>query len=153
MKWKEPAVTKIYEALGAVADGRVKVDGDTAKVFSSTGNKFYEIKYDPEAKAIMANDNSSYWKGYLGYPAIAFLMKIGAVSYDEKLGEILKGVAWKDINQKFKNNFEKALEFILSSKTSDQRQQLEDFVKKIEKEIKSLNLSLLGPKIKPPEGY
>src|ERR1700733_3253094 len=62
MKWKQPPVIKIYEALGAVADGRVEVSGDTAKVYSSTGNKFYDVTYDPAEQAIMTNDNGSYWK-------------------------------------------------------------------------------------------
>ncbi|MFZ1075166.1 MAG: hypothetical protein WAN50_02225 [Minisyncoccia bacterium] len=37
MKWKKPPVIKIYEALGAVADGRIEVDGNAAKVYSSSG--------------------------------------------------------------------------------------------------------------------
>jgi hypothetical protein len=32
MKWKEPPIIKIYEALGAVADDRVEVEGNSAKV-------------------------------------------------------------------------------------------------------------------------
>jgi hypothetical protein len=80
MKWKTPPDTKIYEALGTVADGRVKVEGNTAKVFSSSGNKHYDVEYDPKASAIMANDNGSYWNGYLGYPAIAFLMATNVIT-------------------------------------------------------------------------
>ncbi len=53
MKWKHPPIPKIYEALGTVADNRVEVSGGTAKVFSSTGNKFYEVTYDPEKGEIM----------------------------------------------------------------------------------------------------
>jgi len=48
MKWKHPPIIKIYEALGSVADGRVEVSGNTAKVFSSSGNKFYVVSYDPK---------------------------------------------------------------------------------------------------------
>jgi hypothetical protein len=36
MKWRHPPLIKIYEALGAIADGRVEVNGMTAKVYSST---------------------------------------------------------------------------------------------------------------------
>lgn len=153
MKWEHPPVIKIYEALGSVADGRVEVSGNTGKVFSSTGNKFYEVSYDPGTKAIMANDNGSYWKGYLGYPSIAFLMKIGALSYDDKIATILKGVAWKDINQKFKNNFEKTLEFILSQKSPEEVSVLNNLIQKIDGELKTLDLKLLGKKKAPPEGY
>ena len=153
MKWLPPPTIKIYEALGAVADGRVDLDGNSTKVYSSTGNKFYEVTYDPDKKAIMANDNGSYWKGYLGYPSIAFLMKAGVITYDEKIGSLLKGIAWKDINQMFKNDFTQTLDFILSEKTSKERGLLADLVSRVERELISLDLGILGQKKAPPEGY
>lgn len=153
MKWKIPSITKIYEALGTIADGRMEVTGNTAKSYSSTRNKFYTITYDPKKNAIMSNDNSSYYKGELGYPSIALLMKLGVLSYDKECADILKGVAWKDINQKFKNDFEKALDFIFSTKTEVERTRLREFAEKVYGEIEKLNLSLLGSKVKPPEGY
>jgi len=151
--WKEPPTTKIYEALGAVADGRLEIEGDYAKCFSSSGNKYYEIKYDEKTNAIMSNDNSSYWQGYLGYPAIAFLLKNGVLKYRSDLGSYLKGVSWKDINQKFKNDFEEALEFILKDLDKQKRMELDDYVNELLKEIKILNLSKLGKKVVPPSGY
>jgi hypothetical protein len=153
MKWKNPPVIKIYEALGAVADGRVEISGNTAKVYSSSRNKFYDVSFDPEENAIMANDNGSYWKGYLGYPSIVFLMKIGILSYDEKIAQLLKGIAWKDINQKFKNDFDKTLDYILSSKSEEEKDVLKKFVEKVSDEIKNLDLGYLGKKVLPPEGY
>ena len=153
MKWKHPPIIKIYEALGSVSDDRVNVDGNTGKVFSSSGQKFYEVSYDPESNAIMTNDNGSYWQGYLGYPAIAFLIIKGVISYDEKLGNLLKGIAWKDINQKFKNDFDKTLRFILESKSEKEKKELQEFVEKVNKEIVEMSLNLLGTKTKPPEGY
>jgi len=153
MKWKHPPIIKIYEALGAVADGRVEVSGNTAKVYSSSKKKFYDVTYDPVGGSIMANDNGSYWKGYLGYPAIAFLMKVGLVSYDEQIGAMLKDIAWKDLNQKYKNDFDKTLEYILSTKSDEDRKSLMSLVNKADKEIKDLKLSLLGKKAIPPEGY
>lgn len=62
MKWKHPPITKIYEALGSVADERIELVGSSAKVYSSSRNKFYVVSYEPGA--IMANDNGSYWQGY-----------------------------------------------------------------------------------------
>lgn len=153
MKWKHPSITKIYEALGAVADDRVLISGNSAKVYSSSRNKFYNVNYDADAGQIMSNDNSSYWKGELGYPSIAFLMKAGVITYDADIANILKGVPWKDINQKFKNNFEKALEFILSTKTQKERDDLRILCEKVDVEIKKLNLGLLGEKVTPPDGY
>lgn len=153
MKWKNPPLVKVYEALGTVADGRVEVSGNTGKVYSSSGNKYYDILYDPKKKQIMSNDNASYWQKYLGYPSIAFLMKTKVLSYDAKLGGLLKGVAWKDINQKFKNNFDKALESIISSKTEEEKQELLDFCTKVYGEIIKLNLGMLGKRTLPPAGY
>lgn len=153
MKWEHPPIAKIYEALGSVVDGRVEEFENSAKVYSSSGNKFYDIQYDPESNSIMANDNASYWKEYLGYPSIAFLMKTGVLSYDYKTASLLKGIVWKDINQKFKNDFDRALEYILSSKTDEERKKLDILVRKIDGEIKVLDLNLLGNKTNPPEGY
>lgn len=92
MLWAHPPISKVYEALGAIADGRIKMLGNSAEARSSSGNKTYEVRYNPDAKAIMANDSGSFYQGYLGYPAIAFLMKIGLISYDEKLAKLLKGI-------------------------------------------------------------
>jgi len=153
MKWKQPPVIKIYEALGSMADGRVEISGNTAKVYSFSRNKFYDVSYDPDAQSIMANDNGSYWKGYLGYPSIAFLMKTAIISYDEKVANLLKNIAWKDINQKFKNDFDKTLEFVLSSRSEEEKESLKNLVDKIESEIKVLDFSYLGKKKLPPKGY
>jgi len=153
MKWKQPPAIKIYEALGAVADGRVETTGNSAKVYSSSRKKYYDVAFDPDKGAIMANDNGSYWQGYLGYPSIAFLMKAGVLSYDEQAGALLRDVAWKDVNQKFKNDFGKSLDFILVSKTEKEKEALTAFVQKVDAEIKALGLSLLGKKTLPPDGY
>ena len=153
MKWKHPPIIKIYEALGTVADGRIDVVGDSAKVFSSSGKKFYDVLYDPAGQAIMANDNGSYWQGYLGYPAIAMLFKLGVLEYKSELALHLKGIAWKDLNTKFKNSFEKTLVYIEKSLNTEDRTKLQAYVVKINQDLKKLNLSMLGSKVKPPEGY
>jgi hypothetical protein len=153
MNWSQTPRVKIYEALGAVADGRVHVVGNTAKVYSSSGNKFYTVSYDPALHAIMVNDNGSFYKGYLGYPAVAFLMQIGELPYSEAVAQKLKGVAWKDINQKFKNDFEKAIDFILSSLSEGKRAAIEAEVTRIDELLKLKTYVHLGSKVRPPEGY
>lgn len=156
MKWKLPPKIKIYEALGCVSDGRVElVNENEARVYSSSRGKFYVVKYDAGSRAIMANDNGSYWQGYLGYPAIAFLMRIGAVSFDSRYAEALQGIAWKDINTKLKNDFEKTAEHVQGILSSNGIS-LEDFsgeVSLILSQIQALDLSFLGKKVKPPTGY
>lgn len=145
----------MYEALGVLGDERIEVAGNTAKVYSSSRGKYYEVTYDPGTNAIMANDNGSYWKGYLGYPSIAFLLVRGVVPYGPWCAEALKDIAWKDINQKYKNDFEKTLTDIfetLKSRGAD-LVSLKQEVARIAEDLARLDLSLLGKKTKPPEGY
>ena len=60
--WNHPSKTKMYEALGAVADGRIEISGNNGKCYSSSGNKYYDITFDPESYKIMSNDNISFEK-------------------------------------------------------------------------------------------
>jgi hypothetical protein len=83
----------------------------------------------------MVNDNGSFYKGYLGYPAIAFLMSIGAIQYPAAIAEEFI-IAWKDINTKFKNDFDKTLAFILAEKSPQKR--LRGKSAKIDNQIKEL---------------
>ncbi len=155
MKWKLPPPIKIYEALGVIADGRIEADGNGAKVYSSSRNKFYTVMYAADKQQIMANDNGSYWQGNLGYPSIAFLMYIGAVHFNPLYAEALKGIAWKDINTRFKNDFNKTVAHI-HVLLQERGVSIEDFlkeVKDIQGQIEVLNLSLLGKRTKPPAGY
>jgi hypothetical protein len=153
MKWKHPPIIKIYEALGAIADGRIQVSGNSARVFSSSGNKFYTVTYDRDSQSIMVNDNGSFYQGYLGYPAIAYLMMAGELQYSPAIAQELKGIAWKDINQKFKNDFEKTRTYILRDKTIEERITTEKEVQNIDVQLQSKKYNLLGNKTQPPEGY
>lgn len=154
MYWKIPSKTKIYEALGAVADNRVDlVDENVAKVYSSSRNKFYDVTYNKKENSIMSNDNSAYWQGYLGYPAVALLFRIGELEYKPELAILLKNVAFKDINQKHNNDFEKALVEILSPLSWQQRNELDEYMSKILEDIKKLQLKKLGKSTAPPKGY
>jgi hypothetical protein len=153
MKWKQPHHIKIYEALGVVADERIEVTDTSAKVFSSSRNKFYTVEFDPENHAIMANDNASYWNGTLGYPAIAYLLKKRILEYKPNLANLLKGIAWKDLNQKYKNNFEKTIDHIRESMKESEREELSAYVEQLSENIVKLDLNLLGKKKLPPQGY
>ena len=155
MKWKIPPKIKIYEALGCIADERIELSGSEAKVYSSSKNKFYTITYDKDKNAIMSNDNASYWKGELGYPSIAFLMIKEITPYNNNFAEILKDITWKDINQKFNNNYEKTLNEVkeIVTKRGFSFEELEKEIEKIHTQIIFLGINLLGEKTKPPEGY
>ena len=154
-KWAIPPEIKVYEALGGIGDKRIDVSGDEAKVFSSSKGKFYSIQYNEKENAIMCNDNGSYWKGYLGYPSIAFLMLKGKIKYNPKFSEALKEIPWKDINVKFKNNFSKTEQYILEivEKRGYKKEELIEEVKQISSQIESLSINQLGKRTIPPKGY
>jgi len=160
MHWKNPPKIKIYEALGALADGRLREEENERgekewRLYSSSGNKFYLIKYDAKENAIMTNDNGSYWQGYLGYPAIAFLMSIGKIKFQKKCSEILGGIKWKDVNVRFKNDYQKTIEYC-QELVEKEGESLKDFLKEVEsidKQIKNLKVKKLGKRLRPPAGY
>lgn len=152
-KWKAPVREKVYEALGAVADGRVSVYGNTGKVFSSSGNKFYLVEYDPKTRAIMSNDNTAYWKGSVSYPMIAFFLKTGIVDYDASTAEELAGVKWKDLNTRFKGDFSKTVGTVLESKSPEVREKITREVERIYEILLTKEYFFLGSRVKPPEGY
>src|SRR5271167_51662 len=109
-----PPPIKVYEAIGAIGDARVRaVDSDVAPgtwdVVSSDGAKTYRVEISPDAREISSNDNASYWQGYLGYPAIAVLIARGFYRPPANVTDALAGVAWKDLNRKYRNDWEKTI--------------------------------------------
>ncbi len=130
--WKLPPRIKVFEALGAVADGRVTLSDTGAIVLSSDGSKTYTVKYHEGRNMISANDNGSRWQGYMGYPAIALLMKLGKLSYDGTVAESLKAIPWKKINTEYKNDWKKVEEFLFQTRD---REKLETFANAVLAEI------------------
>jgi hypothetical protein len=103
-----PPLIKVYEALGAIGDGRVRiVDSRRALVTSSDGSKTYEVETSEDGREISSNDNASYWQGYLGYPAIAVLLARGLYRPPANVTDALAGIPWKTLNRKFKNDYAK----------------------------------------------
>jgi len=109
--WKMPPLVKVYEALGALGDGRVRIEDDVrALVTSSEGNKTYEVETSDGGREVASNDNASYWQGYLGYPAIAVLIHRGLIHRPPaNVTDALAGIQWKQINRSFRNNYEKTI--------------------------------------------
>lgn len=156
MFWKQPPLNKVYEALGAIGDKRIKMSGNTARVYSSSGNKYYDVEYSPEKNAITSNDNASYWGGYIGYPSIALLLAKGIIDYDTILAKYLSGFAWKDINQSFKNNLPKTDAYVDEQIVKKYNIDLDEFHKKLNNvlgQVEALKLKKLGKTKRPPVGY
>ncbi|HUD11012.1 MAG TPA: hypothetical protein VMS08_01255 [Candidatus Saccharimonadia bacterium] len=152
--WKQPPVIKLYEALGALGDGRVEMHGDHAVIWSSMRKKHYEVSYDEASGAIMANDNGSYWQGYLGYPAIGYLLARGVVSYDSRLAEYFQGFDWKAIATKYKNNWgrveQQVREKAVATFPEIDLSRLDANLAAMMQDLMALNLVTLGTKQLPP---
>jgi len=176
--WLMPPRIKILEALGTIADKRIEISGNRAKVISSTSKsqiltvqeihqnspaqknckqfsvlrnrkisdmkeKTYAVTFDGK-NSITCNDNGSYYKGYLGYPSIAFLMLKGILPFNEKLAEALKGIKWKELNEKFKDYSK--VEQIIKIKIAREKvkqNQVDEFVSKVIEKLKELELKKL----------
>ncbi len=109
-QWAMPPPIKVYEAIGAIGDGRVRAADSSAppsawEVGSSDGAKTYRVEISPDGREIGSNDNASFWQGYLGYPAIAVLMARGTLHASAEATRALAGIQWKELNRRFKNDY------------------------------------------------
>ncbi len=106
--WKMPPLIKVYEALGAVADSRVRILGERhAAVVSSEGDKTYAVEI--AEREVSANDNASYWQGYLGYPGIAVMITRGLIHADRDAINALGGIPWKELNRRLRNDYARTI--------------------------------------------
>ena len=112
--WKQPPIAKVYEALSAVGDGRVKLTGEaSAQVASSGGDKTYTVRWSHNGGEVISDDNATRWQGYPGYPIIAALLLIGRLPYDPAVARWLAGVPWHDLNKQYKRNYDAAVNYVL----------------------------------------
>ncbi|MEM2217139.1 MAG: hypothetical protein QW291_07120 [Thermofilaceae archaeon] len=99
----QPPRIKVLEALGSIADGRVRlIDSDRASVESSTGERAYTVYVNMEKGVAFSDDNGTKFRGYIGYPIIAVLMLKGVLPFDERLAKALTGIPWKELNEQYK---------------------------------------------------
>lgn len=114
---KLPPVEKIYEAWTAIADNRVQLDKDSARVTSSDGAKSYLVRFNDNIYT--SNDNATFWQGYAGYPVIAVLMLQDRLPFDPNEAELWKDINWTELNKKHRNNYAKAVQEIAAQKDID----------------------------------
>lgn len=148
---KIPPIEKIYEAFSAIADDRITMEDNYAKVASSNHEKEYMVTW--EDNIYTSNDNASYWQGYAGYPMIAVLMLQRKLSLNREIASCFKGINWTELNAKYKGKYDKAVSEIitdLKAKGTDCDLIISE-VNKIYKEIIELDISTKRSKIRPPK--
>ena len=149
--WKAPPRAKVYEALSALGDDRITMKSDTtAEVTSSSGDKKYHVEWSSDRTAIASNDNASYYQGYMGYPILAVLLKLGVLSYDSAVAGMLSGIPWKRLNTKHKRNYDKAVEEALTP--LEHRELIEKDVTAIYDQVIALRLERGPTRWPPPSG-
>jgi hypothetical protein len=108
--WKMPPLVKLYEAMGAVGDGRVRIVDETrALVASSDGGRTYSVYTGDNGRAIASDDNASRWQGYVGYPPIAVLIQRGILKVPANVCDALADIPWREINRCHRNDYTKTI--------------------------------------------
>lgn len=143
----------MLEALSALADGRVERTPDGAMVRSSSGAKVYRVRFDSERNTITSNDNGSFYVGYLGYPAIAYLMQAGRLTYSKRLATLLARIHWKQLNTELKSDYVEVERRIVSELAPADRAELSEFAGDCLGELKGLQLGQLASDERPPAGW
>ncbi|RLE70927.1 MAG: hypothetical protein DRJ43_00915 [Thermoprotei archaeon] len=142
-----PPRIKVLEALGSIADGRVrKVGENIARVTSSTGDRKYLVYVDPEKRVAYSDDNGTKYRGYIGYPIIAMLMIEGALPYDERIAKALAGIPWKKLNERFKRYA--IVERIVKREAlrrGVKPREIDSFIRKVMDKLSTLNLRYSEP--------
>ena len=114
---KLPPKVKVIEALSAVADERIIIEDLLSKEWkcnsSSTPWKSYKILYNEKENTISSNDSLSINQWFLWYPAIAFLIKIWKIKYDERILEMMENINRIDIKEKVRKDYESMFRLVL----------------------------------------
>lgn len=139
---KMPPRIKVLEALGSIADGRIRIRPDgTAEVVSSDGTRKYEVWVSSDGREACSTDNGTVYRGYVGYPIIAVMMLKGILPYRKDLAEALRGIRWKALNEKYKRYW--IVEKIAKGIASKRGISSEDIDKFVEEALEALKK--LGP--------
>lgn len=103
--WTRPPRGKLLKAFSTIADGRVVDDSDhQAGVISSTG-KHYVVEYDASKNAIVSNDGGSFFRGYLNYPMIAYLMKRRKLPRDKRVWSWFAGLNYHVLSRDHQRDY------------------------------------------------
>jgi hypothetical protein len=137
-----PPRIKVLEALGAVVDGRVRLVGEgRCEVVSSEGDRVYNVVV--EGGFVYSNDNGTLYRGYVGYPILSCLMAEGKLPTDAQLGEKLRGVPWRRLNEQYKR-YEEVLVRVLAERGIE-RERAEAYIDAVLRRLAAMRLRLKKP--------
>lgn len=136
---KLPPIEKIYEAYTAIADKRIEMEGNPARIASSDGKKCYTVSWDKDI--YKSDDSATYWQGYPGYPVIAVLMLQGRLTYDEETAKLFSGVNWNSLNKKHKRNYADAVREVMTERNMD-AVTVEEKASRVYEELKALPIEV-----------
>ncbi|BBL46768.1 hypothetical protein [Metallosphaera sedula] len=140
MRLRQPPRIKVLEALGAIADQRVRKVDDHYEVISSEGDRKYTVSV--EGNNVSSDDNGTRFRNYVGYPIIAVLMLEGRLPYDEELAKALAGIPWRKLNEEMKD-YSKVEEIVLkrAEEKGVKRERVEEFVNRVMENVRRLGLN------------
>ncbi|MEB3780204.1 MAG: hypothetical protein GSR85_08245 [Desulfurococcales archaeon] len=152
-KLELPPDIKVLEAAGALGDNRVRIIESNAKtvaeVTSSDGSRTYRtaiIIKNGNVIVAYSDDNGTRFRGYIGYPIIALLMIKNLLPRDTRLENALRGVKWKQLNQKFKR-YQLTKEYVLKrASTVMPVEEIQEYVRRVMSRLRSYNV-IYDPRI------
>ncbi|MEL9909475.1 MAG: hypothetical protein QXP97_02530 [Desulfurococcus sp.] len=135
-----PPRIKVLEAAGCIGDNRVKiVDSSRAVVSSSTGERKYRVILLEEEQGVFraySDDNGTVYKGYVGYPIIAFMILRGYLPIDNVIVKAFTGIPWKELNEKYKKySIVENIVISRAEKTGISRNIIDDYINVILKKL------------------
>ncbi len=136
---KMPPISKVYEAYSCLADQRIDMSENEAKVTSSDYKKTYVVKWNDTLYS--STDNATYWQGYPGYPVIALLMLQGKLEFNKDILPLFKNINWHELNLKYKRDYDKAIEVVLENMDFD-KAIIIDSTKKTYENLKKMSISI-----------
>jgi len=120
-----PPKEKIHEAISALADGRIEIDGTSAYITSSDYSKKYTVVWNPDKTSFTSNDSATYWQGYPGYPVLAALMQMEVLLVPKDLIGHFKNINWNELNARHKRNYAAAANEALSALDAADKQMVD----------------------------
>ncbi|MET1159749.1 MAG: hypothetical protein ABWW65_02200 [Thermoprotei archaeon] len=142
-----PPRIKVLEAIGCIGDNRIElVSENEALVVSSTGERKYRVIVVPDSSSnssfrVYSNDNGTIYRGYVGYPIIAFLMLKGVIPIDRDVMKAMTGIPWKELNEKYKKySIVESIVMSRAEKMGVSREIVNDYINIVFKKLRILRI-------------